>query len=118
MIAPSLFAALALPFVSSAQQQMKEHHHYKLIDLGTLGDPNSYIGALGSISQVLSDQGTVVGCADTSTPDPNYPNSPISPPGPDPYIFHAFQWREGTLTDLGALPGVAAAALWESVEAV
>ena len=29
-----LCAALVLPFVSSAQEKMKEHHHYKLIDLG------------------------------------------------------------------------------------
>jgi probable HAF family extracellular repeat protein len=110
IIAMTLFAALAVPVQLAAQdnkpQSQPKHHHYQLIDLGTLGGPNSYVGALGGISQVLSDQGTVVGCADTSTPDPNYPNSPINPPGPDPYIFHAFQWREGTLTDLGALPGV------------
>jgi probable HAF family extracellular repeat protein len=102
----ALLTLLAIPVRLAAQQQKVEHYRYKLIDIGTLGGPNSYVGALGGVSQVLSDQGTVAGCADTSTPDPNYPNSPISPPGPDPFIFHSFQWRKGTLTDLGALPGV------------
>jgi probable HAF family extracellular repeat protein len=105
----TLLTTLEIPLLLTAQDHRDrdhEHHHYKLIDLGTFGGPNSYVGALGGVSQVLSDQGTVAGCADTTTPDPNYPNSPISPPGPDPFIFHAFQWREDALTDLGALPGV------------
>jgi probable HAF family extracellular repeat protein len=46
-----------------------------------------------------------VGLADTSILDPNYPNSnPLV--GADPFIQHGFRWRKGTLTDLGALPGI------------
>ena len=44
IIAMALFAALALPIVSSAQEQMeqkKELHHYKLLVVGPLGGPNS-----------------------------------------------------------------------------
>ena len=41
LIALSLCAAMALPSVSSAQEQKAQHHHYKLIDLGTFGGPNS-----------------------------------------------------------------------------
>ena len=37
IIALLLFGALVLPFASSAQEQKKGHHHYKLIDTGTLG---------------------------------------------------------------------------------
>jgi probable HAF family extracellular repeat protein len=46
----------------------------------------------------------LVGAADTSTPDPDYlPGSGFFPI--DPLIMHAFQWHNGVLTDLGALPG-------------
>jgi len=49
----------------------------------------------------------VVGCADTSTPDPNYPNfNPfLSTFGPDPFIFHTFKFKDGKMKDMGALPG-------------
>jgi len=81
-----------------------KHHHYQLIDVGTLGGAQS-------IAKALNDQGTLVGCADTSAPDPNYPNSnpfltdsPF-PFGADPFIFHTFEFKGGSLIDLGALPG-------------
>ena len=56
----------------------------------------------------LNNQGTVVGCADTSTSDPNYPNfNPfLSPFGADPFIFHTFEFEKGIVTGVGALPGV------------
>jgi probable HAF family extracellular repeat protein len=96
-----LFAALALPGRLAAQQNHK-FHHYKLIDMGTLGGPNS---SVVEATRVLNNQGASVGQADTSTPDPNYPNCPIPVLPCDPFIEHAFQWTRGVLTDLGALPG-------------
>ena len=44
----SLFAALAMPLGTAAQNNSTQnpkpkHHTYKLIDLGTLGGPNSFI---------------------------------------------------------------------------
>jgi probable HAF family extracellular repeat protein len=105
--------ALALPVQLAAQQ----HSRYKLIDLGTLGGPNSFVEAAGDLPVVLNNRGTVVGCADTSTPDPDFPNfsALLSPPAPDPFIFHAFQWRNGALIDLGALPGTnSSCATWIS----
>jgi len=105
--AMTLFAALVIPVRLTAQeqpasQQDKKEHRYKLVDLGTFGGPVGYLNWPGA--QVLRNRGAIAGAADTSTPDPNYPNTSLWLP-PDPFIMHAFQWYNGVLTDLGALPG-------------
>lgn len=95
-----LLAALALPARLGAQQ----HPRYKLVDLGTFGGPNSSVpivfyeinGSAGD--QVLSNQGTVTGTADSSSPDPLCFLD-------DCFFPNAFQWQNGVLTNLGALPG-------------
>lgn len=86
---------LLVPDQLSAQQ----HHHYKLVDLGTFGGPASYIpnGSDG----ILNSRGTVVGWADTATRDP-YPTFCFNL---DCFVSHAFQAQNGVVTDLGALPG-------------
>jgi probable HAF family extracellular repeat protein len=111
LTAITLFAALAMPFRLAAQDSQEsscvdparkhdQHHHYKLIDLGTLGGPQSFGGG-------LNNQGTVAGEAETATPDPFYPNANplINTWGPDPFVYHAFETKNGALVDLGALPG-------------
>jgi probable HAF family extracellular repeat protein len=103
-MALSLFAALAITVQLTAQErQSTQQPRYKLVDLGTLGGPNSGVptvfneinGTAGA--RAISNRGTVVGTADTPTVDPLcffddcfYPN--------------AFQWQHGVLTSLGALP--------------
>jgi probable HAF family extracellular repeat protein len=99
----TLFAALAMPVRLAAQ----EHLRYKLVDLGTLGGPQSF-GDAGHGAGNINNGGTAVGVADTATPDPNYPNfNPlINAFGPEPFIFHAFASKNGAaLVDLGALAG-------------
>ena len=94
----TLFAALALPVQLAAQ-----HTRYKLIDIPTLGGDKAYGQGNGpGTARFLNSAGTVVGSSDTSTPDPNAPNSCGNP---DCFVSHAFQWRNGVLTDLGTLPG-------------
>jgi probable HAF family extracellular repeat protein len=101
----TLLAILNLPLRLAAQEPSRHHRHYQVIDLGTLGGAQSRVAGAGG--GALNDQGTVVGCADTSTSDPNYPNfNPfLSPFGEDPFIFHTFEFKDGRVTDMGALPG-------------
>ena len=86
--------ALAIPLSGAAAQ---EHHHYKLIDVGTFGGPNSYFTFT---NRSLNNRGLAIGSADTSLA--------VIPPFcfNDCYLVHAFEWYEGALTDLGGLPGV------------
>src|SRR5262249_41510348 len=76
----------------------QEHAHYKLIDLGTFGGPNSYYNFS---THVINNHGVVAGYADTPMPDP-FPDFCFNG---DCYVSHALQWQNGIVTDLGALPG-------------
>jgi probable HAF family extracellular repeat protein len=99
VISFGLAASVGVPAQDNAAQNHKgKHHHYKLIDIGTFGGPNSTAAFGGPPSKTLNSHGTVVGEADTSTPDPYCIV--------DCWINHAFQLRHGVLTDLGTLPGV------------
>ena len=96
---------LAAPVRLAAQQ----HHRYKLIDLGTFGGPESYINpafTFGSHNQI-NRQGTVVGGAGTTIPLTPTSNGFVCGglDGSVPFVNHAFQWRDGDLDDLGAIPG-------------
>jgi len=94
------FAALAATTRLAAQEQQKnkQQPRYELIDIGTFGGPDSFVPAW---QQIVNGRGTLVGQADTPTPDPYSPNCFNN----DCYVSHAFQWQRGVLTDLGTLPG-------------
>jgi probable HAF family extracellular repeat protein len=87
----ALLAAVALPGILAAKEHPAKHSHYTLIDLGTLGGPNSSFQG-GAV--VVNKKGVATGWADTPVLDPN-----LGIP-----VFHAFKWDKGTSTDLGALP--------------
>src|SRR5713101_2952193 len=107
-IAIAALVALALPIRLAAQSRPVAqngpalHHHYKLIDLGTFGGPGS---TPTEFQQMLNNQGTVVGGADTPSLNP-YPNcfNPFNQQF-ECNAQHAFVWQGGKLTDLGTLPG-------------
>jgi probable HAF family extracellular repeat protein len=111
LTAAVLFAALAIPLRLTAQDSQdhsneNKHHHYKVIDIGTFGGPSSGVptvffetgGTLTAGARAISNQGTVTGTADTSTPDPLCFLD-------DCFYANAFQWQNGVLTNLGTLPG-------------
>jgi probable HAF family extracellular repeat protein len=79
------------------QEQGKEHRRYKLIEVDTFGGPNSYFIF---ISRPLNKHGVAAGMADT----PAAVNPPLCLV--DCFLTHAFLWKHGDITDLGALPGI------------
>ena len=98
-----VIATASMPLPIAAQQQVKSHARYRVVVIGTFGGPQS-VSFFGQ-ARSLNDKGTLVGQADTSVPDPNYPNfNPLL--GADPFIQHGFLWRDDQLTDLGALSGL------------
>ncbi len=96
LIAVVLFAALAGPAQLAAQ-----HKRYKLVDLGTLGGPHSYGSVNGDGFQLLNNSGVVASYADLPVPDPNEAFFCFVP---DCFQAHAARWKNGEITDLGALP--------------
>ncbi|HSU60288.1 MAG TPA: hypothetical protein VLI55_13315 [Bryobacteraceae bacterium] len=87
----------------------QSHTAYKLVDLGTFGGPASYINPsndLGSADQVNSF-GTAVGGSDLPIPTTALSNGTVcfGPEGVQPFVNHAFQWKNGVVSDLGALGG-------------
>jgi probable HAF family extracellular repeat protein len=102
-----LGSVFSFPSRSSGQQGQvlaNQPVRYRLVDLGTLGGPNSY-QPFGYASAFLTEAslsagGAVAGMADTSAPDPNAPNCFF-----DCFVDHAFRWKDGVRTDLEALPG-------------
>jgi probable HAF family extracellular repeat protein len=81
------------------QHHNLKHHHYKLIDLGTFGGPQSFVNVPNvGIAPVLNNSGTVVGYADTSVPDP-HPKICFQ----DCFVAHAFRSKGTGKSDLGSL---------------
>src|SRR6266705_1951923 len=78
----SLLPWLAAQSASQAPSSVTPTHiRYKLIDLGTLGGPNS---AETLEFPFINNRGMVVGFADTATPDPTNPGG---------FLPHAFRWQ-------------------------
>jgi len=85
-----IFALLAV--LSGAEQLTAQTLRYRLIDLGTLGGPNS---TEGPQAPIVTDTGSVIGVADTSIPDPLCTSD----------CFICVSMEKGTLSDLGTIPG-------------
>jgi probable HAF family extracellular repeat protein len=109
--AAGLLAALALLAPTAAAARTTSAPSYALTDLGTLGGPQAFLNLPGV---PITAQGAVLGTADTSVADDDFPNfNPFIVGAPDPVLTHAFAWQDGTLTDLGALPGNNSSAVFQ-----
>jgi probable HAF family extracellular repeat protein len=93
----STVLALAIPLCGAAGQK---HHHYKLIDMGTFGGPNSS-------SPSLNASGVTAGWSATAIPKGPASNTLVcgGVDGAGTVVTIAFQYKKGVLTNLGALPG-------------
>ena len=112
-VAAISFALVAMSLSMAGQEHPAGHHHYKLIDLGTFGGPQSYINGFeyGGPLNNLNNAGMLAGWADTSTLDPYgnssnaYGNFCFNYDGTPCYASHAFIGWGGFIFDLGTLPG-------------
>jgi probable HAF family extracellular repeat protein len=109
----TLFAALAMPVRLAAQDNrdhLHKHHHYQLIDMGTFGGPASFVPEttylIAGNKGDLNRRGLVVGGSATSIPTTGTSNFNVCGElGGLPFVSHAFEWQNGTVTDLGSLGG-------------
>src|SRR5260370_30838455 len=100
------FAALAMPSISpaqvaAAQNQAAQHHHYKLIQMGTFGGPTSSLDKPGGppnfpYNRVINSAGAVLGRGDTPIPDPFQLDGA--------QVNYNFVRQDGVQTNLGVLP--------------
>ena len=91
-----------IPLIASllaATPLAAQHPRFRLVDIGTLGGPHSH-GEINGADVLLNNSGIVASWADTAMPDPNAPGCA------DCFLGHAFRWKDGVISDLGALPGV------------
>lgn len=101
-IAVVLVEALVPPIPLTAQGEKTKSRHYKLAELGTFGGPTSYINPVGNGGPSMNRRGMVVGSSMTSIPIPTNQNG-FSCPSPPNQVFHAMQWGDDGVTDLGSL---------------
>ena len=111
----ALLAVLAMPIhlvgqdQSATSEDTRQHHRYKLVDLGTFGGPASYFP--NGLDGILNNRGVAVGWANASAHDPLDPFCFT----PTCFLTHAFEVRDGVVNDLGSLPtGSESQALWIS----
>jgi len=121
-----LFALLLIPVGLLAQENQHrvaitpqpvaqpKHHHYQIVEIGTFGGSESFFftGEYDlNDTELLNQRGSLVGDADTSALDPFAPDFAWA----DGFVAHTFLSQNGSLTDLGALPGGGSSdATWES----
>ncbi len=97
----TVVALLTVVASSQAQASTGSSHPYLLLDLGTLGGPQT--GVANDVPIPFSaSRHSFFGTADTTTADPYAANDNGFFSG-DAFVQHAFVWHDGAINDLGAL---------------
>jgi probable HAF family extracellular repeat protein len=110
--ATAVVATLAMPLpliAQEGQEHKQEHHHYKLVQIGTFGGPNSSNAWAGIGNKTLNSRGTVTGEGDTTASDPYCLVFC--------FLADAFQWDDGLATKLVGLPANANGTYADSINA-
>jgi probable HAF family extracellular repeat protein len=104
VVASAVVAVAAAPAASAGARSDRGRHSrppqppsYVFVDPGTFGGPLNFLNYPGI---PVTDNGVLVGAADTTIVDTDYPEF-----SSDPFLAQAFAWRDGRLINLGALPG-------------
>jgi hypothetical protein len=99
----ALLVGFVAPLVLYAQEkESSQKPRYRLVDMGTLGGPNS--GFFEFNNFLNAHKALATSCSDTANLDPAFPDvNPLF--ANSPYIQHAFRATPEGITDLGALPG-------------
>jgi probable HAF family extracellular repeat protein len=108
IVSAAIATAVVVAAAGSARATAVKRYPYTLVDTGTFGGPSSFLDGPGV---PLPSAGALLGQADMSTRDSDYPRCPLG--CSDRYIQHAAAWRNGRLSDLGALPGQNVSAIFE-----
>jgi probable HAF family extracellular repeat protein len=118
MLASAVMAVASVPVAIAdgpgdrgGQSGPTQRPAYFLVDPGTFGGPLNFLDLPGI---PVTDAGVMLGTADTTIADTDYPNfNPFMVSFPDPVLTQAFKWRDGRLINLGALPGNNSSAVFE-----
>jgi probable HAF family extracellular repeat protein len=109
-LATVILSAMAIPTVLVGQPQIgkpyeAKYHRYKLVDIGTFDGPASNMNPVGNGSPYISTHGVAVGTSATSFPSGPTANGFFCNglDGTVPFVFHAFEWKNGEVTDLESL---------------
>src|ERR1700751_3162281 len=94
-----ILASTSPPWITAQDRDHRNQPRYRLVDVGTLGGPNSFVAPFNN--NLNKDRPLLTNCADTAQLNPDFPDD--NPFLNSRHIQHGYRWSSGRLTDLGSL---------------